>query len=278
MIEFSNLTKKRIGQYLSQGKRFDGRKVDEFREVKIETGVSNKAEGSAKVKIGKTEVWVGVKMDIMEPYSSNPDEGTMIVTAELLPLSHGKYEYGPPRFEAIELGRLVDRGIRESKYIDFKKLCIKEGEKAWAVLIDIYSINDDGNLLDAAFIGTLTALRDTRIPYYDEEREIIDYKKEKKEKLPLSKNMPLNYSIYEINDVIFLDPTLEEEACAEGRIIMGIVPENPIKICSMQKSNNFVISSTRFNEMLEFVEKKNKTFYPYIEKMIEEAIKKDKKI
>ena len=38
-METLELTKDRIKQFLSEGKRFDGRKVDEFREIKIETGV-----------------------------------------------------------------------------------------------------------------------------------------------------------------------------------------------------------------------------------------------
>ena len=72
-METSNLTGNRIREYLEKGKRFDGRKPEEFREISIETGVSKKAEGSARVKIGKTEVIVGVKMDVTEPYPDSMD-------------------------------------------------------------------------------------------------------------------------------------------------------------------------------------------------------------
>jgi exosome complex component RRP42 len=276
MIETSNLTKTRISQYLSEGKRFDNRKTDEFRDISIECGLSKKAEGSPRVKIGKTEVWVGVKLETAEPYADSPNKGNLMVTAELLPMSNVKYEYGPPRFEAIELGRLVDRGIRESGYIDFEKLCIKEGEKVWSVIIDIYSINDDGNLLDAAFIGALTALREAKMPSYDEEKGKIDYEKELSGKLPLTENMPVNFSIYQIGETIFIDPTIEEEAAAQGRLILGALPTNPLRICSMQKGDTIQISPEKFAEMLELVEKKHKTFYPHLNKLIEEAIKSKK--
>lgn len=276
MIETSNLTKYRIAEYLSHGKRFDNRKTDEFREIHIETGLSKKAEGSAKVKIGKTEVWVGVKLEIAEPYPDSPNKGNLMVTAELLPMSNVKYEYGPPRFEAIELGRLVDRGVRESGYIDFEKLCIKEGEKVWSVIIDVYSVNDDGNLLDAAFIGALTALRDAQMPHYDDEIGKIDYEKPAKGKLPLTEFMPINFSVYQIGETIFFDPTIEEEAAAEGRLILGVLPTTPIKICSMQKGETMIVSPEKFSEMLEFAEKKHKTFYPQLNKLIEEAIKNKK--
>ncbi|MFA6023393.1 MAG: exosome complex protein Rrp42 [Candidatus Pacearchaeota archaeon] len=276
MIETSNLTKTRISQYLASGKRFDNRKVDEFRDISIECGLSKKAEGSAKVKVGKTEVWVGVKMETAEPYPDSPNKGNLMVTAELLPLSNSKYEYGPPRFEAIELGRLVDRGIRESGYINFEKLCIKEGEKVWSVVIDVYSINDDGNLLDAAFIGALAAIKSAKLPHYDEKTEKIDYEKEAKGAIPLTENMPFNFSVYQIGDIIFFDPTIEEEAAAHGRLILAAIPTNPIKICSMQKGDTLEISPEKFAEMLEMVEKKHKTIFPQINKLIDEAIKAKK--
>jgi len=68
----SNITKKRIQEYLEQGKRFDGRELNEFRDLSIETGVSKNADGSARVKIGNTEVLVGVKMNVGTPYSDSP--------------------------------------------------------------------------------------------------------------------------------------------------------------------------------------------------------------
>ena len=86
-------------------------------------------------------------MDVAEPYPDSQDKGNLMVTAEFLPLSSPRIELGPPQFDSIELARVIDRGIRESKFIELEKLCIKEGEKVWTVFIDIYSINDDGNLL-----------------------------------------------------------------------------------------------------------------------------------
>jgi exosome complex component RRP42 len=73
-----------------------------------------------------------------------------------------------PGFEAIELPRLVDRAIRESGMIDFEKLCIKEGELVWTVIIDVYPINDDGNMIDASNIAAVAALHNTFMPEIDE--------------------------------------------------------------------------------------------------------------
>src|SRR3989344_7262368 len=161
------LTIQRISDYLNEGKRFDGRKLDEFRELVIESGVSKKAEGSVRVKLGKTEVIAGIKTAIGAPYPDSLDKGNLMVNVELLPLSSRRFELGPPKFDSIELSRVIDRGIRESKIIDFEKLVVEKGEKVWTIFIDICSINDDGNLLDASGIAALSALKIAKLPKYD---------------------------------------------------------------------------------------------------------------
>ena len=197
-METSKLNENKVKKYISEGKRFDGRALDEFREIKIETGISKHAEGSAKVRLGKTEVIVGVKMDVAAPFPDTPNKGNLVTNAELSPMSSPDFESGPPKFPSIELGRVIDRGIRESKFIDFEKLCIKEGEKVWNVFIDIYSVNDDGNILDAAGIGALAALKATTMPKYDEETGKANYK-EHEGKLPLSKDYtPLSLTVYKV--------------------------------------------------------------------------------
>ncbi|PIN89865.1 RNA-binding protein [Candidatus Pacearchaeota archaeon CG10_big_fil_rev_8_21_14_0_10_32_14] len=266
-METFRLTKNRIKDYLSNGKRLDGRDADEFREIVIETGISKKAEGSARVKIGKTEVLVGIKMDVGTPYPDSKDAGNLMVTAELLPLSSDRFESGPPRFEGIELGRITDRGIRESKFIDLKKLCIIEGEKVWNIFIDIYSINDDGNLMDAASIGALVALRDTKIPKYDEKEGKVIFGEWTKDKLPLSKAVPLSCTIHKVGNCLIVDPNREEEDASETRVTLALSDGNVVH--SMQKGNEKEFEIEEFNNALDLAEKNYKKLYPLIKKYIE---------
>src|SRR4030042_3710168 len=191
------VTAERIRKYLEQEKRFDGRKTDEFRELTIEENMSKKAEGSVRVKLGKTEVLVGIKMETAEPYPDSPDKGNLMVTAEFLPLSSSRIELGPPKFDSIEVGRIIDRVIRESKFIELEKLCIKEGEKVWTVFIDIYTINDDGNILDAAGIGAVADLKLAKMPKYDKENEKVLYG-EYEGKIPLKKINPFTITVNKI--------------------------------------------------------------------------------
>ncbi len=263
MINTPKITGDRVRKYLAEGKRFDGRKLDEFRELIIETGVSKNAEGSARVKLGDTEVLVGVKMGVSTPYPDSPNKGNLMVTAELLPLSSPRFEVGPPKFPAIELGRVLDRGIRESHFIDLDKLCIKEGEKVWTIFIDIYSINDGGNLLDAAGLGCLAALKSAKMPKYDEEGEKVLYGEWTDNPIPLKKETPLSITAHKIGDSLVLDPTREEEDLTETRVTIGI---SEGVISSMQKGESKALETEEFKNILDLVEGVEKVILKSLEK------------
>jgi exosome complex component RRP42 len=230
-----NVTGERIKKYLQEGKRFDGRKPEEFRKLTIEKNISIKAEGSVRVRLGKTEVIVGVKMAPGEPYPDSPASGNLMVTAEMLPLSSPRFESGPPKIEAIEWARVTDRGIRESGFVDFDKLCIKEGEKVWTVFVDIYSINDDGNLMDAATIGAIAAMKITKIPKYDLEKDKVLYDEPTDKGLPLTGHVPVAVTVHKIGDSLIVDPTKEEEDMSETRVTIG---SSKGIISSLQKSDS----------------------------------------
>ncbi len=265
-METTKLTIERIKKYLSEGKRFDGRKPEEFRDLQIEFGVSNKAEGSARVKLGETEVIVGIKMAVGAPYPDSADKGNLMVTAELLPLSSPRIDLGPPKFDAIEIGRVIDRGLRESHLIEFEKLCIEEGKKVWTVFVDIYTINDAGNLLDAAGIAALAALKVAEIPKYDEKEEKVLFGESSGKKIPLSKEFPISITAYKIGDKILFDPTREEEDAGETRVTMGL--SHGI-ISSMQKGNDVELDTETFGKMLEMGE----NIWTDLSKQIEKFIK-----
>lgn len=266
-MEASNLTKKRIKDYLTEGRRFDDRNLLEYRNIDIETGISKNAEGSARVRLGKTEVIVGVKLDVGEPYPDSEDKGVLITTTELLPLSSDKFEPGPPRIEAIELARLVDRGIRESGFIDFSKLCIKKGEKVWCIFLDIYSINDDGNLLDASCLASIAALLDAKMPKYDEKTEKVKYGELTSKKLPLTDTIPLTFTFHKIGKNLLLDPIKEEEESSESRITLAISKNKDFKINALQKGNETTFTKKEIFNIIETAFKKFKESEKLIDKL-----------
>ncbi|MEM5867136.1 MAG: RNA-binding protein, partial [Candidatus Aenigmatarchaeota archaeon] len=137
-------------EMLEKGVRIDGRKFEEFRKIEVQQNIVKNAEGSALVKLGETQVMVGVKLELGEPFEDAADEGILIVNAEFSPLASPDFEAGPPGEDAIELARVVDRGIRSSECIDLKSLCLEPGKIVWCVYLDIHILNHKGNLLDAS--------------------------------------------------------------------------------------------------------------------------------
>jgi exosome complex component RRP42 len=157
----AKVRQKQLAQLIETGKRLDGRSLTDYREIKIEQGIIEKAEGSARVFLGKTQVLVGVKVETGEPFPDTPNEGVMTVNAELVPLASPNFEPGPPDETSIELARIVDRGIRESKTVDNEKLCIEPGKKVFVVFVDVWVLNHDGNLIDASALAAVAALMNT---------------------------------------------------------------------------------------------------------------------
>lgn len=269
--QISNINKKKINTLLKEGKRIDARDKYDFRDIKIETGVSNKAEGSARVKIGKTEVIVGVKLNTQEPYPDHDDEGTMMMGMEFSPICGGRYEPGPPGIGAIEVSRVVDRGIRESGFIDWKKLCIEKGKKVWSLAVDIYCINDDGNVLDASAIAAVTALRVAKFPVYDEKEDIINYGEFTEEGLPLTDNIPFSMTFYKIGNDLLLDPNRDEEDASEARVTFAISKPGKDKIINaMQKGGITPVSCDELNEMVQEAEKAYDKIFPELDKSVKE--------
>lgn len=237
---------------LSKQVRLDGRTADQYREVVVEKGVSKNAEGSAKVKIGDTEVIAGIKMEVMQPYPDTPDQGSLMVNVELSPMSNPEFESGPPGIYAIELARVTDRGIRESKTIDTASLCITPGEKAWMVVIDICPINDAGNLFDAVSLASMAALQDAVFPGFDGEK--IDYKTKTKKKIPVSR-APINVTVLKYGEHLIVDPTNDEEKNYDARLTVAVLENG--NICSLQKGGDSEITEEEMVNMVELAREKS---------------------
>ena len=254
----------------TQGKRIDGRNFDHYRKIEIETNVVNKAEGSARVKIGNTQVLCGIKMDIGEPFPDTPTTGVMSTAAEFVPLASPDFESGPPREDAIELARVVDRGVRESQVIQLEKLCITPGEKVWLVFIDIHILDYDGNLFDAASLAALAALSTTKVPVSRflkdlTEQDRISWQERlldlytipkvdevafgmdeanknsnpiKDFSLPMTEP-PISCTAVKINDFILFDPCFDEEVIADVRLTVATDHNGDIRAMQKGLSGSF---------------------------------------
>ena len=253
----SEIKKDYLYNLFLKGERADGRAFGQYREFSVERNLISKAEGSALVKLGSSQVLVGVKMQPGEPFPDSPNRGVIITNAELVPLASPLFEPGPPNETGIELARLVDRGVRESKAIDLEALCITPGKQVWIIFIDVHILDDCGNILDASSIGAIAALLTTKVPA----RKFglgEDYP------LPV-KDIPIATTAIEFGDVIMFDPDSDEESIANTKLTVLSTADG--SICGMQKSGTGVLRQEQIYRIVDIACEKAKEIR---EKFLEE--------
>lgn len=242
----ATLKKDYIYNLMIKGKRQDGRGFKDFRDIKLETNIISKAEGSAKVTLGNTQVLVGVKLQPGTPFPDSQDEGVIITNLELNPIASPEFEPGPPREDAIEMARVVDRGIRESGAIDIKKLCITVGESVWIAYIDVHVLNDDGNVIDASCLAAIAALMTTVVP---NEQQGIGMN------VPLAmKEIPVGVTLAKIGPKLMVDPSLDEEAVCETKLT--VVSSSDGSIAGMQKMGPAPFTEAEVLEAIDMAREK----------------------
>jgi len=248
----AKLEQKTVIDMISKGKRIDERGVDSYRPLQIEVGLIEKANGSAQVHLGKTKVLVGVKVETGEPFPDTPDEGVLTVNAELVPLASPSFEPGPPSEEAIELARVVDRGIRESKAVDVKSLVIQKGKKVQVVYVDVYVLDHDGNLIDAAAMAALSALINAKVAKMEMKGDEI-VAKGGQHSLPLN-NYPVAVTFAKIDKTLLVDPSLGEEQVMSARLTVTIDKNG--HLCAMQKGGQYGFTVEELKKAVELAVQK----------------------
>ena len=255
----SQILKDYIYKTLTEKKRIDGRDLLEYRKIEIQTGFVEVAEGSARVKLGNTDVLAGVKMSVGEPFPDTPEMGVMTTNAELIPMASPTFEAGPPDENSIELSRVVDRGLREGEVVDLGSLCIEPGEKVWIMFLDLHILDYDGNLFDASALASVAALATTKVPA--SQYELGD-------DFPLEiKNWPVMTTFAKIKDIIVADPGLDEEKVADARL--SVYTDQEGRIRAMQKGLNGGFTYDEVKEIVGLAKEKGKE----LRKILMDAVK-----
>lgn len=231
-IIVEHLRKQQMREAILRSERLDGRSLDEGRPLEIELGIIGKADGSARVRLGNSEVVAGVKVETGEPFEGLENKGALILSAEVLPTASPYVEPGPPDEETIELARVVDRGVRESEMVDLEKLALVPGKIVYTIFVDCSIINYDGNLFDASSYAVVSALMSSKLPVYEVQGDGTVMNTGMKMDPPIT-TIPVSVTAVKIGDSVILDPTAEEEACMDARIT--ITTNSDGNFAAMQK-------------------------------------------
>ncbi|XP_052292355.1 exosome complex component RRP45A-like isoform X1 [Citrus sinensis] len=177
---------------------------------------------------------------LAQPYRDRPNEGTLSIYTEFSPMADPSFEPGRPGESAVELGLIVDRGLRESRAVDTESLCVLAGKLVWAIRIDLHILDNGGNLVDAANIAALGALLTYRRPECslggEDGLEVIVHPPEEREPLPLIiHHLPIavTFGFFSSESLIVIDPTHHEEAVMAGRMTATLNANGDV--CAIQK-------------------------------------------
>lgn len=72
------------------------------------------------------------------PKSSRPSEGVLNINLELNPLAAPHFEAGRNSELSVQLNRLLEKCLKDSKAVDLESLCIKMKEKVCITFLNLY--------------------------------------------------------------------------------------------------------------------------------------------
>ncbi|XP_042486428.1 exosome complex component RRP45A-like isoform X2 [Macadamia integrifolia] len=230
--------KKFIENALLSDLRVDGRRPFDYRHLTVSFG---REDGSSEVQLGQTRVMGVVTSQLLQPYRDRPNEGTLSIYTEFSPMADPSFETGRPGEFAVELGRIIDRGLRESRAVDTESLCVVAGKSVWSIRVDLHILDNGGNLVDAANIAALAALLTFRRPECtlggEDGQEVIIHPREVKEPLPLIiHHLPIavTFAFFGDGNIVAIDPTHYEEAVMGGKMTATLNSNGDV--CAVQKA------------------------------------------
>ena len=153
-----------LARFLAEGVRPDGRAPGAARGVEVVRGASAGSDGSAMVRVGSTSVVAAVRLRVrtLQWNEGEEDEGDLVVGVDVPTLATGKFG----RAANVDSNLLAHRlaGVLNADVVDLRELCIRRGGFVWAAHLDVYCLEHDGSVFDAALLAAVAALRDLAIP------------------------------------------------------------------------------------------------------------------
>ncbi|WAQ99503.1 EXOS9-like protein, partial [Mya arenaria] len=189
------------------------------------------------------QVMTQVSCQVVEPKQARPADGILFINVELSPMACPSFEPGRLSDFGVEINRLLERCLKESRCIDTESLCIVAGEKVWELRADVHVLNHDGNLVDACSIAAIAALAHFRRPDVTVSGdEITIHPASERDPVPLSvHHMPIcvSFAFFEQGKFLLVDPVDREEKVMDGRMVIGMNKHR--EICTLQITGQMLL-------------------------------------
>ncbi|KAF7285986.1 hypothetical protein GWI33_008290 [Rhynchophorus ferrugineus] len=223
--------------------RVDGRDREGYRPIELETNIVQHAFGSARLRLANTDVLVAVKLEIDVPFPERPFEGKLEFFVDCSANATPDFEGRGGETLAAELANILTSAYRSPQTFNLKKLCILKGRKCWKICVDILILECGGNLFDAVSLAVKAALHNSQIPLIKSinidgdniELNVSDSVFDC-EKLDVA-NAPVMVTVCKIGDQCIVDPSLAEEQCSVGSVVVAISQEYFSTVTSIGKGS-----------------------------------------
>ncbi|KAI9161260.1 hypothetical protein LWI28_015794 [Acer negundo] len=243
-------------RHLTESIRPDARPLRKARDTTIALGAVASADGSALAKIGSTTMLAAIKMEVMTPSLESPDEGCIAIDFHMPPICSPIVRPGRPAEVAPVLSKQLSDTITSSGMINLKELSLVSGKAAWMAYLDIYCLDADGALFDAALLSAVASFSHLQIPVvsldYDGKIVIMseEQKEENSETKPVNKEkrkltlstIPFSLTCILHKSYILADPTAEEESIMET--LVTVVLDSSGQLVSLYKPGGSVLVYT----------------------------------
>uniref|UniRef100_A0A8B9J3B8 Exosome component 7 n=1 Tax=Amazona collaria TaxID=241587 RepID=A0A8B9J3B8_9PSIT len=235
--------------------RVDGRGCEDYRCAEVETDVVSNTSGSARVKLGNTDILVGVKAEMGTPKIEKPDEGYLEFCVDCSANATPEFEGRGGEELGTEITSTFYTVFSSENSVDLKSLCINPREHCWVLYVDVLLLVCGGNLFDAISIAVKAALFNTRIPKVrvleDEEgSKEIELSDDPYDCIRLNvENVPLIVTLSKIGYRHVVDATLEEEACSLASLLVSVTSKGALT--SIKKVGRGSLDPESIFEMME---------------------------
>ncbi|GMT34902.1 hypothetical protein PFISCL1PPCAC_26199 [Pristionchus fissidentatus] len=225
-LRLSDAEKVFIIHGVQEGVRNDGRSCGDYRPMWVECGVLATTDGSARVRIGDTDVLCGVKCELVECEDTSKETERLMFSVDCSAnaspqfIGKGGDDYAEELADALHFSYDNDCSIP-----DIAKLTITSTHY-WRLNVDVVILQYGGSIVDAAAVAAKAALYDTEVVGLLTRR--ADEKKMSVElpeggatwRIDVSR-APLISSVSKIGSINVVDVTPQEEACSFAALWVG---------------------------------------------------------
>jgi len=192
-------------------------------------------DGSARVKIGGTEVLAAVKAEItaVEEGAAFPENPHFFVDISPVATQHHSRKQNE---YTEELARVLYAAYNTDSVLPDRKKLVLAKTHVWVLYVDISVLQLDGNLMDTISLAAKAALADTKICNVivrpaDEGKIMIDLPEESSTWSIDVSQAPLLVGVNKVGDHCVVDADPTEEQCSTSALFVGVQPSPSSLVC-----------------------------------------------